>query len=303
MKQASVREIRDGNYNGNAAIPCDCFETGEKWHYVWTRDLSYAAHLGLAMLDPQRVKHSLEFKLSGFRDGLPRPAAGGLQIIQDTGSGGSWPVSTDRVSWAFGAEKALQTLPATERAPFAARALEALTNTIENDRLAAWDQESGLYTGEQSFLDWREQSYAAWIVNDIASMASSKALSTNVGHYKALGLAAALAQEHGDAALAKKYTAWAQDLKQAINERFWLEDKGLYSSLTAPHFDGAPMPNSTGWARRWRSSPAWRRRSGRARSWPITRTGRWARPSSFRSSRACRCTTTARSGPSSLPTD
>ena len=241
MKQASVREIRDGNYNGNAAIPCDCFETGEKWHYVWTRDLSYAAHLGLAMLDPQRVQHSLEFKLSGFREGVPRPAAGGLQIIQDTGSGGSWPVSTDRVSWAFGAEKALQALPALERAPFAARALEALSNTVENDRLAAWDQDSGLYAGEQSFLDWREQSYAAWIVNDIASLASSKALSTNVGHYKALGLAASLAQEQGDAALAKKYAAWAQDLKQAINERFWLEDKGLYSSLTAPHFDGAAL--------------------------------------------------------------
>ena len=43
MKLDSVKEIRDGNYNGGAAIPCDCFETGEKWHYVWTRDLSYAA--------------------------------------------------------------------------------------------------------------------------------------------------------------------------------------------------------------------------------------------------------------------
>ncbi len=246
MKQASVREIRDGNYNGNAAIPCDCFETGEKWHYVWTRDLSYAAGLGLAMLDPQRVKNSLEFKLSGYREGMARPAqaagsADGLQIIQDTGSGGSWPVSTDRVTWAFGAETALQALPLAERAPFAARALKALSNTIENDRLAAFDPGSGLYAGEQSFLDWRDQSYAPWIVNDIASLATSKALSTNVGHYKALSLAAALAQEHGDAALAKKYTAWAQELKQAINDGFWLEDKGLYSSLTAPHFDGAPM--------------------------------------------------------------
>ncbi|MFL6671743.1 MAG: esterase, partial [Massilia sp.] len=54
MMQDSVSQIRDGNYNGNAAIPCDCFETGEKWHYVWTRDLSYAADLGLALLDPRR---------------------------------------------------------------------------------------------------------------------------------------------------------------------------------------------------------------------------------------------------------
>jgi hypothetical protein len=246
MKQDSVREIRDGNYNGGAAIACDCFETGEKWHYVWTRDLSYAADLGLAMLDPLRVMHSLDFKLSGYRPGVINAAkvagsADGLQVIQDTGSGGSWPVSTDRITWAFGAEEVLKTLPDAERKAFAARALKALVNTIENDRLAAFDTTDRLYTGEQSFLDWRDQSYAAWITSDIASMATSKALSTNVGHYKALTLAATLAAEQGQGALAKKYNAWALDLKRAINQRLWLQDEGLYSSLTAPHFDGAPM--------------------------------------------------------------
>ena len=239
MKQDSVREIKDGNYNGGAAIPCDCFETGEKWHYVWTRDLSYAADLGLAMLDPVRVMHSLDFKLSGYRPGLG--PADSLQIIQDTGSGGSWPVSTDRVTWAFGAEEALKTLPDAERKAFAPRALKALVHTIENDRLAAYDPADGLYTGEQSFLDWRDQSYAAWITSDIASLATSKALSTNVAHYKALTLAAMLAREQGQPTLAKKYDAWALDLKRAINQRLWMQDEGMYSSLTAPHFDGAPM--------------------------------------------------------------
>ncbi len=246
MAQDSVREIRDGNYNGGDPIACDCFETGEKWHYVWTRDLSYAATLGLAMLDPQRTVNSLNFKLSGYRAGVPRPAnvagsADGLQIIQDTGSGGSWPVSTDRVSWAFGAEEVLKTLAPAQRAVFAKRALAALSNTIENDRLAAYDVASGLYSGEQSFLDWRDQSYAAWIVNDIASLASSRALSTNVGHYKALTLAATLAREQRDAARATKYDGWAQALKEAINTRLWLPDAGMYSSLTAAHFDGAPL--------------------------------------------------------------
>ncbi len=246
MKQNSVARIRDGNYNDGKAIDCDCFETGEKWHYVWTRDLSYAADLGLAMLDPLRVMNSLDFKLSPMRSGLvkaPRVAGDddGLQIIQDTGSGGSWPVSTDRVSWAFGAEQVLKTLPPERRKPFAARAFKALANTIENDRLAAFDSASGLYNGEQSFLDWRDQSYAAWIVNDLASMASSKALSTNVGHYKALTLAASLAREHGAGAQAERYALWAGELKKAINDRLWLADAGMYSSLTAPHLDGAPM--------------------------------------------------------------
>jgi hypothetical protein len=250
MKLDSVKEIRDGNYNGNNPIPCDCFETGEKWHYVWTRDLSYAADLGLAMLDPQRVRNSLLFKLSGFRDGVTKApqvaefdkkAADGLQIAQDTGSGGSWPVSTDRITWAFAAEEVLKSLPPTERQAFAATALQALSNTIDNDRLAAFDRATGLYTGEESFLDWRDQSYAAWIPEDLASMASSKALSTNVGHYKALSLAAVLAREQGDAARAARYDGWARDLKRAINARLWLQDAGMYSSLTAAHFDGAPM--------------------------------------------------------------
>ena len=204
MQQNAVSQIKDGNYNGGAAVACECFETGEKWHYVWTRDLSYAADLGLAMLDPQRVRNSLEFKLSAFRSGLVKApnvagSADGLQIIQDTGSGGSWPVSTDRVSWAFGAAQALHALPRADRSAFAARALKALSNTIENDRVAAFDQACGLYQGEQSFLDWREQSYAAWIVGDLASMATSKALSTNVAHYQALRLAATLAREQGEA--------------------------------------------------------------------------------------------------------
>lgn len=244
MKQDSVQAIRDGSYNGGQPIACECFETGEQWHYVWTRDLSYAANLGLAMLDPQRTRNSLLFKLSGYRGGKPSLAAGsedGLQIVQDTGSGGSWPVSTDRVSWAFGAEQALKSLPPEERAQFAATALQALRNTIENDRLAAYDAASGLYNGEQSFLDWREQSYAAWIPGDLSSMATSKALSTNVAHYKALTLASELAQQAGDNEGAQRYARWAADLKIAINDRLWLKDAGMYSSLTAGHFDGAAM--------------------------------------------------------------
>ncbi|RSZ57784.1 esterase [Massilia atriviolacea] len=246
MKQNAVAQIKDGNYNGGAAIDCACFETGEKWHYVWTRDLSYAADLGLAMLDPERVRNSLDFKLSGYRAGIERAphvagSADGLQIIQDTGTGGSWPASTDRVAWVLGAEAALDNLAPQQRAPFAARALRALVNTLENDRLAAFDAASGLYMGEQSFLDWRDQSYAAWIVGDLASLASSKALSTNVLHYKALAFAAMLARASGEHAQAARYAAWAGALKRSINQRFWLEDAGMYSSLTAPHFDAAPL--------------------------------------------------------------
>jgi predicted alpha/beta superfamily hydrolase len=244
MKLDSVSEIRDGSYNGGNAIPCDCFETGELWHYVWTRDLSYAASLSLGMLDPQRTRNSLAFKLAGYRDGINAGAhasGDGFQIVQDTGSGGSWPVSTDRVTWAFGADEALKALPPAERQAFAQQALHALRNTLENDRVAIWDKADGLYQGEESFLDWREQSYAAWMPNELSYMATSKALSTNAAHYKALTLAAQLAAGQGDAATAARYSGWATDLKAAINRRLWQADSGMYSSVTAGHFDGAAM--------------------------------------------------------------
>ncbi|MBV7537080.1 esterase [Duganella sp. sic0402] len=246
MKMDSVSEIRDSSYNGGNAIPCDCFETGELWHYVWTRDLSYAAGLGLGMLDPQRTRNSLEFKLAGYRDGIQAgthavSTDNGYQIVQDTGSGGSWPVSTDRVTWAFGADEALKALPPEQRRVFAEKALRALRNTLENDRIAIWDAADGLYNGEASFLDWREQSYAAWMPGELSFMATSKALSTNAAHYKALTLAAQLAAEQGDATAAARYNGWAANLKAAINKRFWQADSGMYSSVTAGHFDGAAM--------------------------------------------------------------
>ncbi|EWH09118.1 hypothetical protein DS2_14129 [Catenovulum agarivorans DS-2] len=241
MKLNSVEQIKDGNYNNGQAIDCSCFETGEKWNYVWTRDLSYAAHLSLAQFDAQRVENSLLFKVSNLRASAPiSPFLAGnapyTQIIQDTGSGGSWPVSTDRMTWAFGATALLANLAEPQRSQFARKAFTALVNTIENDRLVAFDSHLGLYLGEQSFLDWREQSYASWIVDDLSSMSTAISLSTNAGHYQALVLAADLAGQLGDVPAAKKYKGWASALKNAINQHLWLEEKGLYSSLTSGHY-------------------------------------------------------------------
>ncbi|CAI9412533.1 hypothetical protein ANOBCDAF_02719 [Pleomorphomonas sp. T1.2MG-36] len=240
----AVSSIRDGAYRHGEPIPCECFQTGEKWTYVWTRDVSYATHLGLAVLDPERAATTLLYKVSPFRDGLALPdelPADSLQIVQDTGSGGSWPVSTDRVSWAFGAEALLGTLHGAARAAFADTAFRALSGTIEADRLAAFDAADGLYRGEQSFLDWRDQTYAPWAIDDLTTIATSKALSTNVCHYKALDLAARLAAERGDKATADLYAGWAAELRAAIDRGFWLEGKGLYASITTPDSPALPV--------------------------------------------------------------
>lgn len=231
----SVDTIRDDAYNQGRAMACHCFQTGELWHYVWTRDLAYATDLGLAWLDPVRAAASLSFKTSPWREGVngvPGIPAESLQIVQDTGSGGSWPVSTDRVSWAVGAEQVSANLYGEAHQRFRARAKAALLGTVEADRLAAYDPATGLYGGEQSFLDWRVQSYAPWIHDDLSRMAGAKALSTNVLHFRALSLLAQWMAADGDETSARRYSDWADALRQAIDRTFWLKDVQQYASLT-----------------------------------------------------------------------
>lgn len=230
---ASVESISDGAFNNGEGVECSCFETGEKWNYVWTRDTAYAVDLGLAWVDPSRARRSLEFKLS------ERKSGGGVEIVQDTGTGGSWPVSTDRVVWSIGARTLLNHLDGQERQDFAELAFEALKNTIETDRQYVYDSAEGLYRGEQSFLDWREQSYASWMAEDPAHIAMSRALSTNVGHLINLRLAADLAGEQGEDALADQYGQWAESLAEKIQQKFWLDDFGMWASITGSR-PGAP---------------------------------------------------------------
>ncbi|HMV69440.1 MAG TPA: Ig-like domain-containing protein, partial [Myxococcota bacterium] len=190
--EASVDQIHDGGFANGAGTPCRCYETGERWTYVWTRDTSYAAWLGLWLLDPARARDSLLFKLSAPKGG------GGEQIVQDTGSGGSWPVSTDRVVWALAAREVEKALPDPARVAFRERAFAALANTLEHDRDRVWDPADGLYRGEQSFLDWREQSYPPWTAANVTPIAESRSLSTNAAHHALLTTAAAWAREAGD---------------------------------------------------------------------------------------------------------
>ncbi len=237
MRLNSVSEIRDEAYCGDEGIRRDVFRTGEKWPYVWTRDVAYAVDLGLVALDPRRSANTILFKISAFRSGLTPPPTipeGSLQIVQDTGSGGSWPVSTDRVSWAFAAEALLDQLIGRDREAFADLACRALCGTIAADRAAAFDPRSGLYGGEQSFLDWRTQTYAPWVTDNLAWMSKSSALSTNACHHRALIVASRLSSERGDALEAERYGLMAGALAQAINQHFWIPAAGLYASLTTP---------------------------------------------------------------------
>ncbi|MDA8350166.1 MAG: Six-hairpin glycosidase-like protein [Pseudomonadota bacterium] len=231
LRRDSVNAIHDPAFNHDKPIPCRCFIAGKDWPFAWTRDLSYSTDLALWRFDPRRARTSLLFKLSPVRTSSVRP---GLYVMEDTGSGGSWPVSTDRMVWFLGARHLLG-----DRR-FAATVYRALQDNLAQDRRYAFDPHVGLYRGETSFLDWRQQTYPEWTAHNVVFIAQSFALSTNVLHYEALRLAATLARQRGHAALARRYGAQAGALRTAINRWFWQPQQGLYMSYVGGRVNPAP---------------------------------------------------------------
>ena len=226
--QNSVSQIKDGAYGNGEPVKLEAYQTGEFWTYVWTRDLSYSVNLALAGFDPDRAVDSLLFKTSALKPSV----LGGVtnQIIQDTGSGGSYPVSSDRVVWAMGANETLKYLPEPDRQIFLNRVYPILCDTIEQDRRLVYDPQDSLYRGEQSFLDWREQTYPGWTKENVLPIAMSKALSVNVANYFLLKTAADYSKVLGQKSAASRYAKWAENLKASINEHFFDPDAGLYST-------------------------------------------------------------------------
>ena len=188
--------------------------TGLYWGGVWTRDVSYSSLLSLAYMCPDKVKNSLEVKI----DRMGR-------IIQDTGTGGSWPCSSDRVVWAL---SAWNIYLATGDIEWLQKAYPVIIKSLECDDMVVFNLQTGLYRGESSFIDWREQSYPTWA--QPADIYLSECLGTNAAYYGVLKVTADMAAALGFKKDVKKYTQKAEALKKAINDKFWVEEDGYYAS-------------------------------------------------------------------------
>lgn len=183
--------------------------TGAKWSGVWTRDISYSILLAFAYHEPEIAKISLMKKVSRDR------------IIQDTGSGGAWPVSSDRTTWALAAWEIYKV---TGDKDWLAQSYQIIKNTLEDD-YKTLASTTGMYKGESSFLDWREQTYPKWMNN--ADIFQSENLGTNVVHYQAHIILASMANILGEPS--ESYVKQAENIKTAINDHLWMEDKGYYA--------------------------------------------------------------------------
>ena len=195
-----------------AVEPDSTFRTGQEWAGVWTRDVSYSIILAQASLQPQVAMNSLLRKVSA--DG---------RIVQDTGTGGAYPCSTDRMVWAVAAWEIYQ---ATGDVAWLRQVFPIIKQSLADDVQNAYDEKTGLVRGESSFLDWREQTYPRWM--QPADIYQSQSLGTNAVHYQAnvvLAQMAARLSQPGQAALYKRQ---AEAIKFGINEHLWQADKGYY---------------------------------------------------------------------------
>ena len=205
------------------------FRTGAKWGGVCTRDISYSILLAFAYHQPDVAKISLMKKVKRDR------------IIQDTGSGGAWPVSSDRTTWALAAWEIYKT---TGDKNWLVQAFNIIKNTVEDDYKTIYDAHTGMYSGESSFLDWREQTYPKWMSN--MDIYVSQNLGTNVVHYQTHKILAEMATILGEPS--QVYTERAEKIKKGINQYLWLSDKGYYAQYLygRPHLTVSPRFEALG---------------------------------------------------------
>lgn len=211
--------ISDAIYNMSleemirAVEPDSTFRTGKEWAGVWTRDISYSIILSMAWLQPRVAMKSLLRKVNGKG-----------RIIQDTGTGGAYPCSTDRMIWAVAAWEVYK---ATGDKNWLEKVYPVIKNSIDDDLQVIYDKETGLVKGESSFLDWREQTYPAWM--QPADIFESECLGTNAVHYKGNEVLADMADILNYKTVAEKHRAIAIRIKSGINKYLWMPDKGYYA--------------------------------------------------------------------------
>lgn len=196
----------------NAVEADSTLRTGKNWAGVWTRDVSYSILLSMSHLQTNAAKYSLMHKVG--------PTG---KIIEDTGTGGSWPCSTDRIVWAVAAWEIYKV---TGDSLWLETIYPIIKRTIEDDLLVAFDTRTGMMKGESTFLDWREQEYPLWMKP--VDIYNSENLGTECLHYQALKILSAMEGILGSREDAERYDSFAEKIKEGINSYLWMEDKGYY---------------------------------------------------------------------------
>jgi hypothetical protein len=195
----------------NAIEPDSTFRTGKEWSGVWTRDISYSILLSMAILQPKVAMNSLMRKVKNGK------------VVQDTGTGGAYPVSSDRMIWAVAAWEVYKV---TGDRNWLASIYKIIRNSVVDDEQNVYDHTTGLVRGESSFLDWREETYPKWM--QPADIYESECLGTNAVHFQVNNILSKIASLLGNEKDSKKFHGQAETIKKAMDRWLWMPEKGYY---------------------------------------------------------------------------
>ena len=212
--------ISDALYNlsleemENAVEPDSTFRTGKEWSGVWTRDISYSIILSMAILQPRVAIKSLMRKVKNGK------------IVQDTGTGGAYPVSSDRMVWAIAAWEVYKV---TGDKDWLKQAYEIIKSSAGDDTQNVYDNRTGLVRGESSFLDWREETYPRWM--EPVDIYESECLGTNAVHYQMNIILGRMTRLLAGKKESETYFSRAERIRKGMDSLLWISDKGYYGQF------------------------------------------------------------------------
>jgi hypothetical protein len=203
---AYAKAVRDvaGSVSGGV------FVAGESWPTVWVRDAAYAIDLGGGLLRPEVAAATMR--------GVSKD---GLWAQDRCAHFGGWPRLTDAIVGAVGAWSCFV---ATGDLDFLRWSHDVTRASLARAEREVFD--GGLFRGCASFME-SDSAYPPRFAFRGRAVGATKALSTNVLHYRGYVLAARSARLLGEDPT--PFETRAQALKDAINARLWVPERGWYA--------------------------------------------------------------------------
>ncbi len=205
-RRVIAADVRDGK-----------FLAGQNWAQVWTRDTSYSVELACALLHPDVSKTTLL--------GLTQDVSGiGECWYQDKcGHFAGWPNLTDAI---VGASGLWSLYLATGDQDLLRPLYERTVRSLKRAERDAYDSRTGLFKGCASFME-SNSGYPKNYAMKGELVGKTCALSTCLLYYRGYVVAAEAGKILGEDVQPLRQKA--AKLKEAINTRFWLPEKGYYA--------------------------------------------------------------------------
>lgn len=169
-------------------------------------------YLSLAALAPEKASRKLKSELMS--------TSAGIIIAQPSGAGGSWPVTTDRISWATAMWELYQ---ATGDKEPLAEALHAIENTLNLDMRAAWNDTYNLMKGKNC---GSASNYPEWMRP--VDIYQSMSLGTNVLFANAFKTRDLICSELSDDKFMPLWSGVDREITNSLNTILWIPAAGFY---------------------------------------------------------------------------